>query len=500
MKILVTGGSGVIGEAAVRELHRAGHSVRVLARHAGRDQKWWPAGVEGWAGDVSNERSIRGAAEGCDAVVHIVGIIEEEPPAVTFQSVNIEGTRYTVLEAERACVRKFVYVSSLGAERGRSEYHKSKLVGEDVTKTFSRDWVVLRPGAVYGPGDGHLSVLLRMVRTLPVIPTIGDGNQKFQPIWHEDFAKALRVAVERDDVRCGVFDVAGEELTSQNDLINRLRRITGRPAVQAPLPELITGWGLRALDAIGVDVPLSEAQLEMLTEGNVVPDGAENALTGMFGVSATPLDTGLRLLADAQPEQLPDDGVGPLTRRRFWVDVAPGRFDADGLFEHVRAHLPELLPAVVRVGAEPNSSIALREGETITLEIPVRGNIQVRVAEVADHTITLLTLAGHPIAGAVRFIVSPRDTPSGGLRFEIQVYERAANVFDELLMRTMGEWLQRATWVGLAENVAAAAGERTAAVESRTDELRGHDADVVNEWAATLAAQLSRKSTSGGRS
>lgn len=500
MKVLVTGGSGVIGESAVRELHRAGHSVRVLTRHAGRDQRWWPDGVEGWAGDVSNTNSIEGAADGCDVVVHIAGIIDEKPPAVTFQAVNIEGTRYTVLEAERAGARKFIYVSSLGAARGKSEYHKSKFVGEDVAKTFSRDWVILRPGAVYGPGDEHLSVLLRMVRTLPVIPTIGDGNQRFQPIWHEDFAKALRVAVERDDVRCMTLDVAGEELTSQNDLVARMRAITDRPAVQAPLPEMLASWGLKALGAVGIDVPMSEAQLEMLTEGNAIEPGCENALVTVLGVPPTPLATGLRMLADVQPEQLPEEGVGALTRKRFWVDITNGRYDADALFEYVRTHFDELLPAIVRMRAEPNASCEIREGETLTLEIPVRGNIQVRVGEAADRRITLLTLAGHPIAGAVRFLVDPVEGRAGVVRFEIQVYERAASVVDQIMLRTVGDWLQRASWVGLAESVSRVAGDESAPVQTQVDELKGHDADVVNEWAATLAAQLSRKSTSGGRS
>ena len=105
MKVLVTGGTGVVGEAAVRALHRRGHSVRVLTRHAGRDEQWWPEGVEGWAGDVSNEKSIRGGADGCDAVLHLAGIVDEQPPQRTFQAVNIEGTRYVTLEAERAGVR-----------------------------------------------------------------------------------------------------------------------------------------------------------------------------------------------------------------------------------------------------------------------------------------------------------------------------------------------------------------------------------------------------------
>src|SRR5215212_2797981 len=199
MKVLVTGGTGVVGESAVRALHRRGHAVRVLSRHAGRGEKWWPEGVDGWAGDVSDERSVRGSAKECDVVLHVAGIVEEQPPKTTFQSVNVDGTRYAVLEAERAGVKKFIYVSSLGAERGKSAYHKSKCVAEDVVKQFSRDWVILRPGAVYGPGDEHLSVLLRLVRTLPVIPTIGDGNQKFQPIWHEDFAKAVLASLERAD-------------------------------------------------------------------------------------------------------------------------------------------------------------------------------------------------------------------------------------------------------------------------------------------------------------
>src|SRR5215217_9119954 len=121
MKVLVTGGTGVVGESTVRALHRRGHAVRVLSRHAGRGEKWWPDGVDGWAGDVSDEKSIRGAARECDVVLHIAGIVEEQPPNVTFQAVNIDGTRYVVLEAERAGVKKVIYVSSLGCERGDSE-------------------------------------------------------------------------------------------------------------------------------------------------------------------------------------------------------------------------------------------------------------------------------------------------------------------------------------------------------------------------------------------
>lgn len=497
MKILVTGGTGVIGESVVRELHRRGHEVRVLSRHAGRGEAWWPSGVDGWAGDVAQEKTLHKAADGCSAVIHIAGIVEESPPNRTFQSVNIDGTRWMLLEAERAGVEKFIYVSSLGAERGTSAYHKSKAVAEEVVKGFSRDWVIIRPGAVYGPGDEHISALLRMVRSLPVIPTIGDGEQRFQPIWHRDLSQILAASVERADVRCVILDAAGPEQTSQSDLIARMKKLTNRPAVRAPLPEIIAGWGIRALGAIGVDVPFTETQLEMLMDGNVIPPGRDNAID-VLGIQGTTLDEGLGCLVDDQPEQLPSEGVGTLERKRFWVDIDGSRFDADGLFDYVRENITELMPSIVGMTAE-DTECRIDEGETLTLALPIRGHVQVRVAEVSDRRITLLTLAGHPIAGAVRFEVIARDGSPNALRFQVEVFERPASVVDELMLRTVGEWFQRATWVGLAENVGKAAGGTASDVEANREELDEKDLEVVDKWAAELSAQLSRKSTSSGR-
>lgn len=496
MRVLVTGGTGVVGESTVRALHARGHRVRVLSRHAGRDERWWPAGVEGWAGDVSDEESIRGSANDCDVVLHLAGVVAESPPNRTFQKINIDGTRYVVLEAERAGARKVIYVSSLGAERGASDYQRSKLVGEDVVRAFTRDWLVLRPGAVFGPGDEHGSVLLQMVRALPAVPTIGDGNQPFQPIWHEDVAEALVAAVERDDLRCRTLDIAGTEVTSQNDLLRRFREITGRPAVPVPLPQLVATWGLRALGAVGVDVPFNEGQLMMLQEGNVIPPGTPNGLTEVFGLAPTPLEEMVRRLACEQPEQLPSQGVGALTRKRFWVDIRNGSRDADGLFEYVRGHLAALLRpmAVVKGGIDARRPV--EEGDTVTLEIPVRGEIQVRVAEVMDRRLTLLTVAGHPIAGAVRFLVEPHDA---AVRFEIQVYDRAATVVDQIMMRTVGEWLQRSAWLSTLQQVARAAGGSASEVQSSVDELDDRELELVDEWASTLSAQLSRNATSSGR-
>src|SRR5689334_7410172 len=144
MNVLVTGGTGVVGSSTVSALIERGHSVVLFSRHAQRDALAWPRGVMPYTGDVSDAAGVAGAADGCDAVVHLVAIVGEHPPEATFQRVNVEGTRNIVREAERAGVRHVVYISSLGCERGASPYHRSKHAGEEIVQRFSGSWVILR--------------------------------------------------------------------------------------------------------------------------------------------------------------------------------------------------------------------------------------------------------------------------------------------------------------------------------------------------------------------
>ncbi|HKN67913.1 MAG TPA: NAD-dependent epimerase/dehydratase family protein, partial [Gemmatimonadaceae bacterium] len=403
------------------------------------------------------------------------------------------GTRNVVAEAERAGVRKIVYVSSLGCERGESPYHRSKLAGEEIVRSFGGEWIVVRPGAVYGPGDEHLSVLLRMVRTLPAMPIIGDGNQPVQPLWHEDAAAAIAIAAERDDLNAGVYDLAGTELTSQRDLVDRMRRLTNRSSVDIPVPQLLAQFGIKAAGAVGVDLGFSDSQLQMLIEGSALPPDANNALTRVFGITPLSLDEGLRRLADVQPEQLPDDGIGPLTRKRFWADIADSRFDADRLLDYVRLNFSTLAPAIMSASAEPGTPSIVEEGVTLTLDLPLRGHVQVRVAEVDERRFTLMTLEGHPLAGAVRMQTEPVN---GAVRFEVQVYDRAASIPDLVVMRTLGDTLQDRAWTLLIGNVVKASGGHATQVRRSAESLSESEAAVVQRWAEELV--LMRKQHDAG--
>jgi NADH dehydrogenase len=486
MKVLVTGGSGVVGEAAVRALRRRGHEVRLLARRAEDEARTWPDGVEPWPGDVTRPESLRGAGDGCEAVLHLVGIVDEAPPEATFERVNVGGTRHVVDEATRAGVPHLVYVSSLGAERGASPYHRSKHAGEEVARTFGGRWVVVRPGNVYGPGDEVVSLLLRMVRTLPAIPVIAGGDQEFQPLWTDDVGEALAAAVERAELAGRTLDLAGPERTTMHDLLDRFARLTGREPVRVPLPGALASLGVKVAGALGVPLPINESQLTMLAEGNVIDAPAENALETVLGVTPTPLDEGLRRLLDVLPEQLPDEGVGSLRRRRFWADVRGARLTPEELLHRLCARFQEVTPEQMDLAAEPGTPRAVLEpGQTVTMALPMRGNVQVRVTELRPRALTLQTVEGHPLAGAVHFSAEPRGD---ALRFEVSVAERAANAFDWVAMATLGSRLQRATWRDIVDTmVAASGGEAPDGVQESDERLEGEEAERVEQWLRELA-------------
>lgn len=495
MKVLVTGGTGVVGRAAVSALVADGHRVRLLSRNARRDAAQWGEGVEPWPGDVAQDKNLEGSASGCDVVLHIVGVVAATEHA-TLEEVNVEGTRRMLREAARAGNPKFIFVSSLGAERGASDYHRSKRSAEALVTGYAGDWIILRPSNVYGPGDDEISLLLRMVRTLPVIPVIGGGDTKFQPIYAGDLGRALVQAVEREDLSHRALDIAGSEDTSQNDLLDRFARITNREPMRLGVPEFLTSIGIRMAESTGVPVPFHEAQLTMLREGNRIPADKVNALTEVLGITPTPLEEGLRILADALPEVLPSAGVGTLKRKRYWTDIAGSPHTPESLFAIVRDRFGELTPFVMDVDAEPNTPSALDAGSTLTMALPLRGHVQVRVEEVTDRRVTLCTLAGHPLAGAVRFLSEERGER---IRFEIQVYDRPATLIDHLMMRPLGEVMQGNAWEKVVVAVVEASGGRSAnGVEHEEADLDDEQAEHIDEWLTDLVMRQRRDAHQDG--
>jgi NADH dehydrogenase len=204
-----------------------------------------------------------------------------------------------------------------------------------------------------------------------------------------------------------------------------------------------------------------------------------------------PLDEALSRLAEDQQEQLPDDdGIGPLRRKRFWVDIAGSPLTPEKLMLLVRQRFGDLMASFIDTRAEPGAASTIEEDSTLTLSLPLRGHIQVRVAEVEPRVFTLVTLAGHPLSGAVRFL---GETRGQNLRFEIQVFDRAANVIDLVLMRTLGERMQDASWREMVENVGTQSGGTVLGVRQESEALDEDQADRIEEWLRDMVMERKRE-------
>src|SRR5262249_26378482 len=157
-------GNDVVGEGVIPALLERGHEIRFLTCEAARDATRWPAGVEPFDADVADAETMRGAADGCDVVLHMAATVEEQPPDGTFRRTTIAGTRNVLDAAERAGVGRIVFVSALGAARGESDYHTSKREAEAMVARSPIPHVTVRLANVYGPGDRVVSAYLTMFR------------------------------------------------------------------------------------------------------------------------------------------------------------------------------------------------------------------------------------------------------------------------------------------------------------------------------------------------
>jgi nucleoside-diphosphate-sugar epimerase len=179
--LAVTGATGFVGGAVLAQAVAEGHQVRALARRPQPAR----AGVTWIAGDLANPGDL---CVGADAVIHVAGVVNA-PDRAGFAEGNLAGTQAVLAAAARAGVARFVHVSSLAArEPGLSDYGWSKAEAERLVAASDRTWTIVRPPAVYGPGDLDQRDLFRMSRLgLAIMPPPG----RMSAIHVEDLARLL---------------------------------------------------------------------------------------------------------------------------------------------------------------------------------------------------------------------------------------------------------------------------------------------------------------------
>lgn len=289
--ILVTGGTGFIGSHLIRRMSEEGIPVRALIRDSNNADRVRNIGAVPVVGDIANRASLDKAVFGADRVVHLVGIIQEAP-GVTFKGVHVEGTRNLLEAAKKAGVKHFFYQSALGTRAGaKSEYHRTKWQAEELVRGSGIPYTILRPSLIYGPGDLFTMRLAQIIKLSPVLPVIGSGKSRVQPLFIDDAVACIMKAVTSDAFLNEIYEIGGPDQLTYEEVTRAVAESLGirRPAFHMPMTFMKPM--ARLLETMLPRAPFSSEQLILLQEDNVC--GMQDIREG-FGIEPVNFREGLR--------------------------------------------------------------------------------------------------------------------------------------------------------------------------------------------------------------
>jgi NADH dehydrogenase len=257
-RVFVTGGSGFVGSAVLEELTSRNHSVTALVD---RKPLRVSAGAQTARGSLFDSGALEQGMRDCDAVIHLVGIIMQRPSkGVTFERIHFEGTKSVVDAAKRSGVKRFIHMSALGTRPDAvSDYHKTKFRAEEYLRASGRDWTIIRPSLIHGPGGEFTRMEARWARMKAppflFMPYFGAGLLGFggagmlQPVYVNDVAHAFVDCLENRKTIGEVYLLGGPDRLTWPQLHKTIsQHVVGRRRWTMPIP----AWAGKFYAAIGV--------------------------------------------------------------------------------------------------------------------------------------------------------------------------------------------------------------------------------------------------------
>lgn len=256
-RIFVTGASGFVGSAVVDELIRRNYQVKALSHN----RTLPAAAVDAMHGSIFDHDVLEDGIRGCDAVIHLVGIIFERPSkGITFQRVHFEGVKNVVDAAKRAGVKRYVHMSALGTRPDAvSEYHKTKYAAEEYVRASGLEWTIIRPSMIHGPKGEFMQIAAKWARgTAPpflFMPYFGagafgeGGAGLLQPVYVNDVARAFVDSVENRRTIGEIYLLGGMQKLTWPQLHKSISsHVVGKARLALPMPV----WQAKLFAAIGV--------------------------------------------------------------------------------------------------------------------------------------------------------------------------------------------------------------------------------------------------------
>lgn len=289
--VTVFGGSGFIGRHVVRALAKRDYRVRVAVRRPELANHLQPLGrvgqIHAVQANIRYPDSVAAAIRGADIVINLVGIMAESG-AQRFDAVQGAGAG-TVAKAAAAAGARMIHVSAIGADaESPSRYAQAKAAGEAAVREAAPDAVIFRPSVVFGPEDEFTNRFAAMAQMMPVLPLVGDGVTRMQPVYVEDVAHAVADAADGKAKAGGAYELGGPDVMSLRQIVSGILEIIDRKRWLVPLPFALARLKAVVLQFAPSPLTLTRDQVTLLQSDNVVSDGARAAGLTLEGLGIAP--------------------------------------------------------------------------------------------------------------------------------------------------------------------------------------------------------------------
>ncbi len=289
MRVAIIGGTGFVGGYLIDALLEAGHEVATLLRPGSEGKLNNPDAVDTVAGDLADSAALATVMQGADAVIYNVGLLREFPGrGITFEATQYQGVVDAVAAAQAAGTRRLLLMSAIGVKDPGTKYQATKYRAEQHALSSDLDVTVLRPSVIFGDPRGTMEFATQLYTDMvrPPLPAIEFTGVQMSPVYCEDVADAF-VAALADDATIGkTIELAGPEVLTWRDILERIAAAAGRSKIILPMPLAFMRVGATLFDWLPI-FPVTRDQLTMLAEGNT---GSATALESLIGRDARPLD------------------------------------------------------------------------------------------------------------------------------------------------------------------------------------------------------------------
>ncbi len=289
--VTIFGGTGFVGRYCIAELAKLGATVKVATRHPSSAYFLRTLGTPGQIVPVlcrySNPDEIKTMVSGSDFVINCLGILTEGGKTSSFARLHTDIPRWIAEACRLNNIQRFVHISALGVDKAKSKYAVTKILGEKAVTDNFPSVTILRPSVIFGAEDNFFNMFAKLAMCLPVLPLIGGGKTRFQPVYVVDVAQSVVHAL--GDIRtCGqVYELGGPEILSFREIYERLFTYINRQRMLVTLP-----WGIARIQAFFMGIlpnpPLTNDQITSLQTDSVVSDNSLGL--NDLGITPTALD------------------------------------------------------------------------------------------------------------------------------------------------------------------------------------------------------------------